>query len=550
MQMNKMKKIILMLVLLVFSTAVLADVPSTNRMKLGSISNVLPTDEMRDYYADMEPVMLKYFGPPFSDYALTIEADPSRDEHSTGFIAEKQALLLAGQARDYVKYKDTDPEFAIENIQSSMRHELSHGMYMYGNDKLNFGMQWPWEGWAKVLEELMIKEIDGRNIRLNWFYEFYMDKDLVAGTKRWGAAKQNTNHHLVYGMTTATHFILLAAASSSNTDLDFYKKMNNALYDYISDNNKPHLELSEYKNILKPLLANVNVDGQDALKWYFSNPAVFTDGSLGEHVGIYLESEQQEFRPYKIIAYVFERSGKGDDKGDIGLTKSVEVAMVNADGEVILSKTIDTKEDGEAEINLWDYKISPGAYLLTAKTDKAESKMFAILPPRIPVNEEYIYGILLDENEEPIKGEYVSLLDVDTKFVYKKNGIFIVKVPVEEREVTLDFLGLKQDVTNGPFARIYAFTIPQEYITKAEGKTQEELQQGIIDVEIKEGFTKKPEKKEKEPDKEEEEKAEDDKEQEEIEQDEEQSEVKEDEPVMKKETFFQKIIDFFQKLFG
>lgn len=492
--MVKMKKIILILVLALFLLPVsLAGVPSNNRMKLGTISNVLPVEDMRSYYTEMEPVMLKYFGPPFSDFTLTIEANPAGDEHATGFLPEKQTLVLAGQARDYVKYKETDPGHAVELIRGSMRHELSHGMYMYGNNIVGFGVQWPWEGWAKVLEEeITASEVEGRVAPLGWFYNYYLDKDIVAGTEGWGGSKQPYNHAAVYSMTGATHYMLLAAASKS--DLDFYKTMNNALYDYIKSKGNPHLSIEEYKSLMKGLLAGVKIDGQPAVDWYFDNPSAFTQGSLGPHVNAFTENSERNFEPTQIRAYAFNRQMENERRKEKNLAGvNIVVKIKDSDKDTVFEKTLTTGEDGVTQDVIQTFNdLERGSYMLTAEASiegkNVKSKIFTINSPRIDTEKEYVYGVLLDKDKEIINGKYVSLLTADADFIYKKNGLFILKVPVEKKIVTLNFLGLTQEVTKGSFARIFAFTIPDSYIQKASLKTEEDLEKGIVEVEEDEKF--------------------------------------------------------------
>lgn len=465
--------------------SVIASVPETNRMKLGNIDSVLPVNKMQEYYLKMEPVMIKYFGPSFSNYTLIIEADPTKDAHGTGFIPERHALLLAGQAQDYVKNKDSDPKHAMENIYGSMKHELSHGMYMYNKEMISFGIQWPWEGWAKFLEEKISEDLENKSVSIKFFYQYYLPRDITAGTQNWGSFKQNTNHGLVYGMTTATHFILISAASSSKDSYDFLKKMNNAIYDKIESTGSPQMTLEDYKKLMKPLLSNIKVDGEDAYTWYFNSPASYSNGSLGNHIGISMDSSEQDFKPIGIEVYIFNRVDDSKNKQEKALENiNIIVKVIDSLGNSVLEKTVNTDKDGYAKISELE-SFKEGAYLISAESNignnNISTKMFAIIPPRINVEKDYIYGVLLNENNNIINGKYVSLLSSDSDFIYKKNGLFIIKASSSSRIVNINFLGLNQEITKGSFARVYAFKIPQLYIEQAKLKSDEELNAGIID---------------------------------------------------------------------
>jgi len=87
---------------LLFSASVSAAVPPGNQVKIGNISALLPAEKMRRYYAKMEPLMLKYFGPPFSDFTMNIVASPEKD----GLVdvdAQDKTLYLYSLARDYLR---------------------------------------------------------------------------------------------------------------------------------------------------------------------------------------------------------------------------------------------------------------------------------------------------------------------------------------------------------------------------------------------------------------------------------------------------------------
>ncbi|MFA5776226.1 MAG: hypothetical protein WC988_01585 [Patescibacteria group bacterium] len=53
-------------------------------------------------------------------------------------------------------------------------------------------------------------------------------------------------------------------------------------------------------------------------------------------------------------------------------------------------------------------------------------------------------------------------------------------VPNTTRIVTLDFLGFKQEVTKGPFARMFAMTVPAKYVEEANRQTDVAIRSGII----------------------------------------------------------------------
>jgi hypothetical protein len=493
----KQRYFIFFLVLLISGfllTNVLASVPETNRMKLGNISSILPEKEMREHYVKMEPIMLKYFGPAFSNFALNIDADTINGGDATGFTPKTQTLLL-GQAKEYARLKVNNQNAALDYLYGSMHHELSHAMYMYGNQSVSFGIQWAWEGWAKFLEEKMNEEMDNMHLSQSVFYDYYMPKDTVAGTESWGSSKQNTNHHLVYGMTTATHYLLVAAASKSLDDLDFVRTMNNAIYDKAQASGKPQMSLEEYKILMKPLLAEFKVDGKDAYEWYFDNPSAYTEGSLGPHVGAYLEGGNSDERSLEV--YVFNRVEDNGRRQDRTIADAeVNVKLEDSYGKTILEKSITTDTDGNGRIALGkSIQMDDGAYMIRYETtltgNKVEGKMFALVTKSARPENGQVFGVLLDENGELLNGDYVSLVNGNGNFVYKKNGLFVFNNKDSRTEV-LDFLGAKQEVTLGNFERLFAFTIPKEYVSKAAAKSQEELNAGKMEYNHptpkKEGF--------------------------------------------------------------
>jgi hypothetical protein len=459
-------------------------------MKFGEISSILPETDMREYYAEMEPIMLKYFGPPFSDFTLNVEAslDP---QHDFGIFPENHNAVMVSQAIIYAnRNNSSDPGNAIRNIQGFMKHEFSHAMYVYDYKSADFGAKWPGEGWAKVLEELMDNEIDNISHSARFSYESYLDKETVAGEEA-GGQKQSTNHGLIYSMTASTHLLLFSAASSSNENLDFYKKMNNAKYDLIKSKNDAHITLDEYKNLMKPLLAGIKIDGVDAYQWYFNSPLFYKNENMGSHIGVYLSSEDSNLEPKWIQVFAFNRVQEGNSKKEQPLEGiNIDLKLTDSQGNLVLEKNLITDKDGNSMFELRDKpeimnSLEAGAYFLnveaTINNEVVKNKIFAFVPPKIEVKKEYIYGVLLDENNNILDGKYVSLLTADSDFIYKKNGFFMINVPDDKRVVNLEFLGLKQEVTKGPFARVYAFKIPNSYIESAKSKSDEELNKGIID---------------------------------------------------------------------
>lgn len=475
-----MKKILLAILASLFlSGSALAAVPQTNKLVLGDISSELPNAEMRAFYAKMEPIMRKIFGPPFSNVNLKIEADLEGTEHGTGYKDKEQTLVLAGQAKQYSQDKSSDPTGALQRLESSMLHELSHGMYYYGNDRYSFNPQWINEGWAKVQEEIMMSELLGKGLDANPYFAMYGNKDTIAGTRNWGSSKQRTNHSLVYNITTATHLTLLAAASTSNDDLDFMKKMNERLYSELQQDGETNISLDKYQRVMKELLAGKTVDGQDAYTWYFDNPNSLTEGSSGSHLGITTDGG-------KITAYAFDREApdsRGDTKENPISGTKITITVQNSDGEQIIQKTVDTDANGNSEIDLPRTKSQLSNVLSIIATANIAGKdykasTFYFDAPRAL---DRLMGTLIDEDGNPLPGKYIGLLtSSDATFEYKDQGVFSIKVPKNQRTVNLEFLGIKQEVTKGPFQRMFAMTIPKDVVAQAALKSDAELKAGIV----------------------------------------------------------------------
>jgi len=501
------------LILFNFIFVTFAAVPESNRMKLGEVSSNLPVEEVQDYYAKMEPLMLKYFGPPFSDFSINIIAKPEVTNESVEVNPKDHTLYLYSVAKNFFEDKDKgDVEHAMSNLFGFLKHELSHAMYFIdGNDAVNFlgNNKWFSEGWANVLAEIMDNQIDGTTRSASLYYETYVDKDTVKGTEE-STLKQNATHSLEYSFATSANLTLLSAASSSNDNLDFYKKLNGTIYDFLQskasndllDNKernlndvkaglKPlgryNLSFDEYKNLIKPLLTGVKIDGIDAYDWYINSP-IFYNGSLGPHIGAYLVSSKENFGIVRIEAFAFNRIQDGRQIKEIPIEGlNINIQMSNSKGKIVLEKKITTDKNGDAIIQLRDnpeINLETGAYLIQSEAEiggkTLKNKMFALVPPPTAIKKEYLYGVLLDENQNLINGDGVTLLKSDDDFLYRKNGLFIIDVPETKRIENLNFLGLEQEVTKGPFARVFALTVPADYLKEMERT----MPTSVIDNEI------------------------------------------------------------------
>ncbi len=461
-----------------------ASVPAGNRMALGNISDILPADDMRDYYSKMEPVMLQYFGPPFSSFTLDVEGTLNASRE-WGIFSESHSAVMVEQAIRYANTKETDYENAIRNVHGFMKHEFSHALYITGNDTIRIGNKWFGEGWANVLFELMDNNIDNATSSPRFYYEYYMDRDVICGE----GAKQDRTHGVQYSMATATYLTLISAASTSNDNLDFYKKLNSAIYDHVKNTGNNIISLAEYQSLVKPMLTGIEIDGVDAFEWYFNSPTFYQNVTSGLHMGVYMESRSDDFSPSDIQIFVFNRSGAGDRVVETGLAGiNTSFAMRDYAGRVVLEKNFTTDGNGDASLrleNVQGLSLGYGTYSLSADAvvngKRLESRMFALVPPKIKVEKNYLYGVLLDENNNVLDGKYVSALNASADFIYRKNGIFIINVSDDQRVVTLDFMGLKQEVTKGSFARVYAFKIGSAYVDAAKAKSDAELNNGVID---------------------------------------------------------------------
>ena len=459
---------------LFFSPLALAAVPQDYQMKLGEISDVLPVSEMRSFYEKMEPVMLKYFGSPYSNITLDIKANLDGTVHNTEFVDNKQTLILAGQASDYQKNKDTDKNHALQQIYGNMLHELSHAMFYYGNQRVSFHPQWVNEGWAKLLEILTAQDLKMYNFGVNPYFNYYLNPDTIAGTLNWGSSKQNTNHALVYDVTSVAHLTLLSAASTSNSNLDFYKTFNNRVYDWVAANKKTDISLDEYKKIMKELLVNKTIDGISAYDWYFNNPDTLTQGKMGNHLGVTVDQNE-------IIAYVFNRTTDGRDIKETGLPNiDISLKVINFDGSNLVEKTVTSDSDGNTKISLPQNGNNTLMTIEANATVSGKSLATNSFYYKNPSNPETLSGLLIDEEGKPLPAKYIGLLKSNLNFEYKDKGVFVIYVPKETRTITLDFLGHKQEVTKGPFPRIYAMKIPANFVKEAAKLPESTLNAGKV----------------------------------------------------------------------
>jgi len=478
----------------------LASSLSLNRMKIGTVDSKLPEKEIRDYYAKMEPIMLKYFGPPFSNFAINIKADLSdENKDSPAEINPKtKSLILQNQARSYLEgLKKGSREDALRVIYGTMEHELSHAMYIYKDLSVDFGGKWAYEGWARFLGDLVHSEITNTPLSISPYFFLYQDKDLIIASGE-HSFRLPENQALAYNKATAAHFLLTAAASTNN--LDFYKNLNSQIYDYLETKDftplpsgmkqplgfkeKVALSFDEYKKIIKPLLTGVKIDGVDAYDWYFNAIEFFSDCKVGKYLWIYTNYNLDN-QPDKLSAFAFNRvkTTKGCKENLITNAK-INVALIDSFGKTILDKTIDTDSYGQIEIKFSPEEISTGAYLASAflKDDPSvKNKIFLIKRPNnIENKKNYLYGVLLDENNQLVNGDFVSLVKSDFNFVYKDNGLFILNIPDSINKVVLTFLGANYEVTKGPFARVYAINLTQQQIKAANSKSKAELEAGKI----------------------------------------------------------------------
>lgn len=433
---------------------------------------------MKSFYAKMEPLMLDIFGPPYSNITLKIDADPDGTVHGTGYLDNEQTLVLAGQARDWVQNKEKDRKHGLDQIYGNMLHELSHGMFYYGNERVSFTPQWINEGWAKLQEILLARKLGFYNFGIKPYFNYYLDPDTIAGTPNWGSSKQTANHPVVYDVTSVVHLTLLSAASSSNSNLDFFKTFNNSIYDWVVANKQTNISLDQYKQIMTKLLQGILIDGQSAYDWYFSNPDSLTQGKLGNHLGIAIDQND-------IVAYAFNRTSDGRDMQEVGLPNiEITIKAADYDGKVLLEQTANTDEEGNVRVRIPENKkytlmtFDAKAFL----TGKAFTASMFYFPA--PSDDKVISGTLLDESGKPLAAKYVRLLKSDLNFSYRNKGVYAISVPETTKTLSLDFLGYKQEITKGPFARMYAMKIPERYVKEADKLTDSAFESGIIDNSI------------------------------------------------------------------
>lgn len=482
------------------SLRVLADSLSSNRMKIGEVDKSLPEKEIRNYYAQMEPIMLKYFGPPFSNFAINIKVDLDEDTESPADIDPKtKSLILKKQAKNYFEgLKKGSKEDALRVIYGTMEHELSHAMYLYKDLSVDFGGKWAYEGWARFLGDLIHAKINDMPLSLSPYFAYYQDRNLMLGAGGYRVARLLENQSLTYDKATAVHFLLTAAASIN--DLGFYKRLNSKIYEYLETKDftplpsgmkqplgykdQVALGFDEYKEIIKPLLKGVKVDGVDAYSWYFDNLDFSNNPKTGKLAGVNV-SYNLENRAEKIVGYIFERNRTADgfEEKPIADVK-LNITLKDSYGKTVLDKTRSTDSQGKIEID-FPRDVPSGAYLaLVSSKDDAgiKSKIFVLKRPKTEDKENYLYGVLLDENDDLVNGAFASLVKSDYSFVYKDNGLFILDVPFLVNRVNLDFLGKTYEVTKGPFARVYTLKLDQKQIKSASLRDNSELEAGKIKI--------------------------------------------------------------------
>ena len=467
-----------------FITKAFAAIPSSNQMQLGDISPLLPAQEMSAYFKRMNPVYLEYFGPPFSNINLNIITSPNIQDGGDGFLSTSQTLEYGFLEKGYRLMMKQNPAEARDMLITSMRHELSHGRYLLGNQPVSYENQWINEGWAKLFEFILEQKLEkdtGRITNPIYFY-YYLDKEAVAGTGSWGNNKTPVNHSLVYSMTTITHFLLATAGSTSSEFLDFPKKYNEALYDNAVANNTHRLSETDVRKILDNLLPNTYIDGIKATDWYFQSPAAFVNGTLGYHVGVFEDNRN-------IVAFVLKRGYQNNERnnnnsGDLRdfpiRDISVTIEIVDADGRVILSQIAQTDSTGKASIKeprLEDNKLYTLKASATLQGEKYQNLSYYY---DVPSRDSALSGILTDEFGKAVDKRYVGLLTSDIPIEYKNNGIFFMEVPKDQRTVTLNFLGYSQEITKGSFTRVFFMKVPQSYLDKAAELSEQELAKGLI----------------------------------------------------------------------
>jgi hypothetical protein len=474
--MTNMAKVFIVSILFFFamSGVAVAAVPETNRMQLGEISDSLPVAEMRTFYAKMEPLMREIFGPPFSNVNLKIEANLNGTVHDTGYLNDEQTLVLAGQAKVYQEEKTSNPKHALEQIYGNMLHELSHGMYYYGNSRVTFHPQWVNEGWVKLQEILLAGKLNFYSFGIQPYFDYYLDRDTIAGTTNWGSSKQSVNHGIVYNVTSDVHLTMLALSSNPEDGAEFYKVVNNKVYDWVKATGQTDISLEQYKSIMRELLAGKTIDGQPAFDWYFNNPDSLTQGRPGDHLGITVEQKE-------LVAYTFKRSMEGEDIQETGLPNTaIKITVTNYDDKVLLEKAITTDADGNARVDMPKNENFAIMTLEAASTINGKSLIARSFYFNAPQGNK-LSGVLVDEAGKPLPAKYVGLLKSDLAFEYKNKGVFLMSVPSSTRTVTLDFMGYKQEVTKGPFARMFAMTVPAKYVEVAGNQPDQAFKNGIVD---------------------------------------------------------------------
>ncbi len=486
-------KVTILVLIFLLGFLIVPDVWATPsaEMTFGEMSSNLPGQEFKSYFEKAFPEMKRIHGEPFSSFTFTVEGRPEIEEHGGGwFPADKQVVLTVAPMRSYEDLLKVDPEAGVNSIEQVVTHELAHAMYTYGNMVVTFPYTWINEGWAKTTELITWMRIKGEMPRPGMYLAQYMDKDTLAGTSGLGRYKQRRNHSLIYDDLTVGAFGLLYGCSDSNSDPDFQVRLDNKIYeDYIVNKKSLFLDRvipeEDYKNLIKTLCAGRKIDGQDAYEWYFSQPASFTKGSTGFHLGV-----SPHWWAYTTVegidVYTFDRvqNTQDQDKTEKGLSAQVSVEVFDLDGKVVFSKTTQTDQDGNAFLNFGRDLLKNGAYYVIAKADyqgkSYQSKIFFMnIRDKDGTAEEQrraqdaneVIGVMVDKNLTPLSSRYLAVLKPlgDVKITANSNGVMLAEVPSSEtKEVAFDFQGQSFTFTKPPFWRLVVFKVSDDLIKKAQ----------------------------------------------------------------------------------
>ncbi len=417
----------------------------------------LVEDDTRGYlanlYSDLYPILENITGGPCAPFKANVIYTPSGGggEFKSSGIGQDATILFNMPIQKYGKAYDP-------NFDSRFGHEFTHG-FLNGVrtiDEIPSTISFIDEGSTEMIVQMalleLIKKGEKDYVANNYYlplvvasYDSFViqGKDVAGGTQTW----KNDPLNLYYKEAEAVWYFLEQAKPGYTKEL--FKKICSMPQTKEAGISVIYLKYSQFKDMTKEIFGDTKIEGKSVLEWLEDQPVTNIHGEPGKYIRVLFTNshelhlgrsgffdvylEQKAINPGGLIIAAIERT-KDPHWGvkDTQINTNPSVKIIDWQGNV-----------RDLEIISGDYPsadiptLPPGAYKAEVSDESLNAKTTTYFVITDAIDENSIYGIKLANGEIISTGTVKSSLG-DAKI---NNGVFIIKVPANVREVTFPETG-------------------------------------------------------------------------------------------------------------